>query len=67
MIDTIKELSDKALVIIGITLVLIAITFAIVVGCGGWKNFVYNILYFSGFSFFILAYDKKRKSRNKKH
>lgn len=64
MIDRIKALSDKTLVIIGITLVLIAITFAIVVGCGGWKNFVYNILYFSGFSFFILAYDKKGERYN---
>ncbi len=65
MIDRIKALSDKTLVIIGIILVLIAITFAIVVGSGGWKNFVYNILYFSGFSFFILEYHKKRKNRNK--
>lgn len=66
MIDRIKALSDKTFVIIGIILVLIATTFAIVIGSGGWKNFIYNILYLSGFSFFILAYDKKRKSRNKK-
>ena len=69
MLDKIKALPDKTLLIIGLTLQLIAIIFVVVVGfinemsIDRWINFIFYILYFTGLPFIILAYDKRRKNK----
>lgn len=69
MVDKIKALPDKALLTIGITLQLITMTFAVVIGfineitIDGWLNFIFYALYFTGFPFIMFAYDKRRKNK----
>lgn len=71
MLNRIKELSDKTLMILGLTLQLIAILYAVAVGfiyeivIDGWKDFVFYILFFTGFAFTVLAYDKRHKNKGK--
>lgn len=69
MLDKIKSLPDKTLLIIGITLQLIAMIYVVVVGfinemsIDNWINFIFYVLYFTGLPFIILAYDKRRKNK----
>ncbi len=69
MLDKIKALPDKTLLIIGLTLQLIAIIFVVVVGfinvmsIDRWINFIFFVLYFTGLPFIILAYGKRRKNK----
>lgn len=69
MLNKIKALPDKTLFIMGITLQLIAMIFAVVVGfiyeksMDSWVNFIFYGLFFTGLPFIILAYDKRRKNK----
>ena len=72
MLDKIKALPDKTLLMIGITLQFIAMIFIVVVGfvnevmINGWINFSFYVLYFTGLPFIFLAYDKRRKTNKGK-
>ncbi len=69
MLEKIKRLPDKTLLMIGLTIQLIAMTFVVVVGfineitIDGWINFIFYALYFIGLPFILLAYDKRRKNK----
>jgi hypothetical protein len=70
MLNKIKALPDKTLFIIGITLQLIAILLIIVVGfinesSNRWVDVVFYGLYFAGLPFIMLAYDKRRKRKER--
>lgn len=65
MIDKIKALPDKTLVIIGVALIFIAIIFlfATVFANGmafnRWIDFIFYFLCANGFAFIMMAYKKK--------
>lgn len=69
MLDKIKALPDKTLLMIGITLQFIAMIFIVVVVfvnevmIDGWINVSFYVLYFAGLPFIFLAYDKRRKNK----
>lgn len=65
MIDKIKALSDKKMMLIGIILIVIAIIFFLVISfayaitSSMWIDFIYSFLTISGFIFMAMAHKKK--------
>ena len=68
MIDKIKRLSDKTLLIIGLTVTFLAIIFLFAVyvnelAFNWWIDFVFYFLSVTGFIFMMMAYKKKIKNK----